>query len=133
MDRSRRNAILFQLPRQAICPVLRPGKHQHLVPIALLDQMRQDRPFARTRHLVNRLRHRLRRRILENTTAETVAQAIYQVPRSRKRAVLSHLIKEGDWHQVLVFTRTKHGANRLARQLEQDGITSAAIHGSQPT
>jgi ATP-dependent RNA helicase RhlE len=67
----------------------------------------------------------------ENTTAETVAQAVYEVPRSRKRAVLSHLIKEGDWHQVLVFTRTKHGANRLARQLEQDGISSAAIHGNK--
>ncbi len=66
-----------------------------------------------------------------NTAAETVAQAIYRVPRSRKRTALSHLIKEGDWHQVLVFTRTKHGANRLARQLTTDGINAAAIHGNK--
>ncbi|MCF6177294.1 MAG: DEAD/DEAH box helicase [Victivallaceae bacterium] len=66
-----------------------------------------------------------------NTAAENVAQSIYYVPKSRKRDLLSHLIKEGEWSQVLVFTRTKHGANRLAKQLCQDGIESTAIHGNK--
>ena len=48
-----------------------------------------------------------------------------------KRHLLAHLIQEGNWHQVLVFTRTKHGANRLAQQLEARGITTAAIHGNK--
>mgnify|MGYP003342627824 CR=1 FL=1 len=53
------------------------------------------------------------------------------VDRDRRRALLSHLIKQGDWQQVLVFTRTKHGANRLAEQLTQDGIEADAIHGNK--
>jgi len=56
---------------------------------------------------------------------------MHPVDRDRKRALLSHLIKTGGWEQVLVFTRTKHGANRLARQLELDGISSDAIHGNK--
>jgi ATP-dependent RNA helicase RhlE len=66
-----------------------------------------------------------------NTAAETVAQLAHPVARAHKRALLSHLIRSGDWAQVLVFTRTKHGANRLAEQLERDGITAAAIHGNK--
>jgi ATP-dependent RNA helicase RhlE len=66
-----------------------------------------------------------------NTAAETVEQFVYPVARERKRALLSHLIRSGGWRQVLVFTRTKHGANRLAQQLERDGITAAAIHGNK--
>ena len=66
-----------------------------------------------------------------NTSSESVKQAIYHVDKSRKRELLTHLIKEGDWQQVLVFTRTKHGANRLSGQLETDGISSAAIHGNK--
>ncbi len=66
-----------------------------------------------------------------NTPAEKVAQRIFPVDRDRKRELLSTLISEGDWRQVLVFTRTKHGANRLAKQLEQDGLTTAAIHGNK--
>lgn len=66
-----------------------------------------------------------------NTAAETVAQLVHPVAHSQKRGLLSHLIREGEWKQVLVFTRTKHGANRLARQLETDGISSAAIHGNK--
>jgi ATP-dependent RNA helicase RhlE len=66
-----------------------------------------------------------------NTAAETVAQLVHPVPRTQKRALLSQLIRAGGWSQVLVFTRTKHGANRLAQQLEQDGITAAAIHGNK--
>lgn len=66
-----------------------------------------------------------------NATAEKVTHVVHPVDRKRKRALLSHLIGEGDWKQVLVFTRTKHGANRLSQQLEKDGITAAAIHGNK--
>ncbi|MBL9151818.1 MAG: DEAD/DEAH box helicase [Verrucomicrobiales bacterium] len=66
-----------------------------------------------------------------NETAELVSQAVHPVSKGDKRALLSHLIRQGDWHQVLVFTRTKHGANRLAEQLERDGVTALAIHGNK--
>ncbi|EXJ14064.1 DEAD/DEAH box helicase [Imhoffiella purpurea] len=66
-----------------------------------------------------------------NTAAETVSQRVHPVAKEQKRALLSHLIHRGGWEQVLVFTRTKHGANRLAQQLITDGITAAAIHGNK--
>lgn len=66
-----------------------------------------------------------------NAAVDTVEQRAYFVGKEQKRALLSHLIHDGDWQQVLVFTRTKHGANRLAKQLEQDGIETAAIHGNK--
>jgi len=66
-----------------------------------------------------------------NTTAETVAQKVYPVDRDRKRELLTHLIRQHNWFQVLVFTRTKHGANRLAEQLTKDGISALAIHGNK--
>ena len=66
-----------------------------------------------------------------NTTVETVAQTVHPVDRNRKRELLSHLIGTNNWRQILVFTRTKHGANKLAEQLEQDGIRAAAIHGNK--
>jgi len=66
-----------------------------------------------------------------NTTAEKVEQTAYRVPKEHKRHLLAHLIKDGNWHQVLVFTRTKHGANRLAEQLARAGIPTAAIHGNK--
>ncbi|GHE19686.1 DEAD/DEAH box helicase [Halomonas urumqiensis] len=66
-----------------------------------------------------------------NTTAETVDQAIYRVDREKKRDLLAHLISRHGWHQVLVFTRTKHGANRLAEQLSKQDIPSMAIHGNK--
>jgi ATP-dependent RNA helicase RhlE len=66
-----------------------------------------------------------------NATVDTVEQRSYFVSKDQKRALLSHLILDGDWQQVLVFARTKHGANRLAKQLEQDGIETAAIHGNK--
>ncbi len=66
-----------------------------------------------------------------NTTAETVEQRVYRVDRERKRELLSFLIGSRNWRQVLVFTRTKHGANRLAQQLEKDGLSAAAIHGNK--
>lgn len=67
----------------------------------------------------------------ENTAVELVSQVIYPVDKHRKRELLSQKIGEEDWQQVLVFTRTKHGANKLAEQLGKDGITSAAIHGNK--
>jgi ATP-dependent RNA helicase RhlE len=67
----------------------------------------------------------------KNTTVERVTQIIYPVDKSRKRELLSHQIGEGNWQQVLVFTRTKHGANRLSEQLARDGIKSTAIHGNK--
>ena len=66
-----------------------------------------------------------------NTSSETVKQAIYHVDKTRKRELLTHLINEGKWQQVLVFTRTKHQANRLSGQLDADGITAVAIHGNK--
>ena len=66
-----------------------------------------------------------------NTAAELVSQIVYPVDKSRKRELLSQKIGEENWQQVLVFTRTKHGANRLAEQLGKDGINSAAIHGNK--
>jgi len=66
-----------------------------------------------------------------NTASELVEQTIYPVDKSRKRELLSKLIKDGDWQQILVFTRTKHGANKLSEQLNKDHISSAAIHGNK--
>ena len=66
-----------------------------------------------------------------NSTVEKVSQLVYHVDKARKRELLSHLIGKGNWRQVLVFSRTKHGANRLAEQLNTDGIKSAAIHGNK--
>jgi ATP-dependent RNA helicase RhlE len=67
----------------------------------------------------------------QNTTAEQVSQVVHPVDRNRKRELLSHMIGAGNWRQVLVFTRTKHLANRLSKQLEQDGLSTAAIHGNK--
>ncbi len=67
----------------------------------------------------------------QNTTAELVTQVIHPVDKNRKRELLSYLIGSNNWKQVLVFTRTKHGANRLSQQLVKDGITAAAIHGNK--
>ena len=66
-----------------------------------------------------------------NATADTVAQKVYPVDRERKRELLAKLITDHNWYQVLVFTRTKHGANRLAEQLDKQGISSMAIHGNK--
>ena len=66
-----------------------------------------------------------------NTTVESVEQWVYPVDKKSKPALLTHLIKENEWSQVLVFSRTKHGANRLTRHLEGHGIKAAAIHGNK--
>jgi len=66
-----------------------------------------------------------------NSTVEAISQQAFRVDQKQKREVLSFLIGSNNWQQVLVFTRTKHGANRLARQLETDGLPAAAIHGNK--
>jgi ATP-dependent RNA helicase RhlE len=66
-----------------------------------------------------------------NATAERIEQQAFRVPQEHKRHLLAHLIKSGAWQQVLVFTRTKHGANRLTQQLQGAGIAAAAIHGNK--
>ncbi len=66
-----------------------------------------------------------------NATAERISHIVHPVDRDRKREVLSYMIGAQNWQQVLVFTRTKHGADRLAGQLERDGLSTAAIHGNK--
>lgn len=66
-----------------------------------------------------------------NSATELVAQQVYWVNRTQKAALLHHLIEQEQWHQVLVFTRTKHGANKLAQKLDDQGIRAAAIHGNK--
>jgi ATP-dependent RNA helicase RhlE len=66
-----------------------------------------------------------------NAPADIVAQSAYMVAKERKRELLRDLVVDGNWQQVLVFTRMKHGANRLAEQLNKDGLAAAAIHGNK--
>ena len=66
-----------------------------------------------------------------NTTVDTVTQWVYPVDKDRKTELLIHLINEQQWYQALVFSRTKHGANRLAQKLERSGIQAMAIHGNK--
>ncbi|UKO96772.1 DEAD/DEAH box helicase [Nostoc sp. UHCC 0870] len=66
-----------------------------------------------------------------NVTADTVAQKVYKVDRDRKRHLLAHLIRQDNWYQVLVFTRTKYGADRLVKELSQERIQALAIHGNK--
>jgi ATP-dependent RNA helicase RhlE len=106
--------------------------------VKLLPQQRQNLMFSATysddiRQLAGRiLRNPVSIEVAaRNATAERVEQQVYRVSKDHKRHLLAHLIDAGNWHQVLVFTRTKHGANRLAQQLESSGIRSAAIHGNK--
>jgi ATP-dependent RNA helicase RhlE len=106
--------------------------------LALLPKKRQNLLFSATfsdeiRSLADSLLHdpleiEVARR---NAPAELVDQRVYLVRKEAKRHLLARLIKQHDWHQVLVFTRTKHGANRLAEQLCKGGITALAIHGNK--
>ena len=66
-----------------------------------------------------------------NSTSHKVEQTVHLVDRERKKELLLHLVNKNNWKQVLVFTRTKHGANKLSEALVKDGITSAAIHGNK--
>ena len=106
--------------------------------LKLLPQKRQNLLFSATfsneiKTLADKLLNKpeLIEVARRNTSSESVTQHIYPVDRDRKRELLSHLISDNDWRQVLVFTRTKHGANRLSEQLGKDGISSAAIHGNK--
>ncbi len=67
----------------------------------------------------------------QNSAAITVSHCIYPVERERKRDLLAYLIGSNNWRQVLVFVRTKHGAERLSKQLQKDGIRSASLHGNK--
>jgi len=67
----------------------------------------------------------------ENTAVEVIEQKVYRVAKTKKTGLIIKLISEGDWQQVLVFTRTKHGANRLTKKMVSSGITAAAIHGNK--
>ena len=67
----------------------------------------------------------------ENTTVKTISQKVYRVAKDKKTGLIIKLIKDGNWKQVLVFTRTKHGANKLCKKMDQSGIKAAAIHGNK--
>src|SRR5689334_18018292 len=112
--------------------------HQIKQVFKLLPPVRQNLMFSATysediRELAGRiLRNPVAVEVAaRNATADRVDQQVYRVSKDHKRHLLAHLIDDGNWHQVLVFTRTKHGANRLAEQLEHSGIRSAAIHGNK--
>jgi ATP-dependent RNA helicase RhlE len=106
--------------------------------LKMLPQQRQNLMFSATysddiRELASRfVKNPISVQVTtRNATADKVEQSAYRVPKEHKRHLLAHLIKEGNWHQVLVFTRTKHGANRLTQQLERAGINAMAIHGNK--
>lgn len=106
--------------------------------LSLLPARRQNLLFSATfsKEIKNLAQDFLYKPVLveatpENTTAEKVDQRVIRVNKSRKPALVIQLISEGNWHQVLVFTRTKHGANRLTEKLQKSGITAAAIHGNK--
>lgn len=106
--------------------------------INLLPERRQNLLFSATysddmRHFSESLlqRPKLIEVARRNTAAETVIQTAYPVDKARKRDLLAHLFHREDWQQVLVFTRTKAGANRLAEHLGREGIAATAIHGNK--
>ncbi len=106
--------------------------------LALLPKQRQNLLFSATfsddiRGLANGLLHNPScvEVAPRNTTAERVAQSVYLIGQKQKRELLAWLIKEKQWFQALVFTRTKHGANKLAEYLTRHGIGAAAIHGNK--
>src|SRR6187549_2917666 len=96
--------------------------------MALLPKKRQNLLFSATfSNEIKKLIEEARR----NTAAETVTQRAYKVAMDAKRPLLVHLVKSRNIWQVLCFVRTKHGASRLARQLEKDGLETSAIHGDK--
>lgn len=106
--------------------------------LALMPKKRQNLLFSATfskeiKKLAGEFLHQpvLVEAAPENSTAEKVAQKVYRVDKVRKRDLIIQMISEGDWQQVLVFTRTKHGANKLSQKMSKKGITSAAIHGNK--
>lgn len=106
--------------------------------LALLPSKRQNLLFSATfskeiKKLANEFLHHpaMVEATPENTTVEKIDQTVYRVDKTQKTDLLIKLISEGNWQQVLVFTRTKHGANRLSQKLERAKISSAAIHGNK--
>ncbi|WP_299005196.1 DEAD/DEAH box helicase [uncultured Tenacibaculum sp.] len=106
--------------------------------ISFLPQKRQNLLFSATfskeiKKLAQGILHNpvLVEAAPENTTAEKVNQKLYKVPKSKKTELVGQLISKGNWSQVLIFTRTKHGANRLTEKLIKRGISAAAIHGNK--
>ena len=106
--------------------------------LKLLPERRQNLLFSATfapeiRELTGKILHQpLEVEVSPaNATADTVEQWVYPVDKKRKGALLRELVIDNNWQQVLVFTRTKHGANRLAQQLEKAGLEAAAIHGNK--
>ena len=106
--------------------------------LALLPQKRQNILFSATfSSEIGKLTRSLLNRPVQievnprNSTANSVKQWLYEVDKSRKPALLSHLIRSNDWEQVLVFTRTRDGADRLVLKLTSNGISAAAIHGDK--
>jgi len=106
--------------------------------LALLPKKRQNLLFSATfsddiKRLADSLLNspKLIEVARRNEASELIEQLVHPVDKAKKRALLSHLIKKGNWKQVLVFMRTKHGANKLSEQLTKDGIKSAAIHGNK--
>ncbi len=106
--------------------------------IDCLPEQRQGLLFSATfsptiRKLAGEYLHKPRSIEVErrNSTGGAIKQRIFVVDKERKRALLSRLIRDGNWQQVLVFTRTRHGAERLTGQLQDDGIRASAIHGDK--
>ena len=106
--------------------------------LALLPARRQNLLFSATfskeiKTLANEFLHHpvLVEATPENTTVDKIDQIVYRVDKAKKTDLIIKLISEGDWQQVLVFTRTKHGANKLSEKMEKAGISSSAIHGNK--
>jgi ATP-dependent RNA helicase RhlE len=106
--------------------------------MALLPKQRQNLLFSATfSNEIKKLADELlnKPKLIEvarrNTAAETVSQSAYKLPQEAKRSLLVHLVKSRNVWQVLCFVRTKHGASRLARQLEKEGLATSAIHGDK--
>lgn len=106
--------------------------------LALLPKKRQNLLFSATFSSdIRKLTKKLLKNPVQieisprNTAAKSVKQWVYEVDKSKKSALLSHLVRNKGWEQVLVFTRTKNGADRLVQKLKRDGISTAAIHGDK--
>lgn len=106
--------------------------------LALLPKKRQNLLFSATfsdeiKQLADNLLNQpdLIEVARRNTSNALIEQSVHMVPQAHKREMVSYLIKQNDWKQVLIFTRTKHGANRLADKLVKDGIPAMAIHGNK--
>ncbi|WMI65987.1 DEAD/DEAH box helicase [Aestuariibaculum sp. YM273] len=106
--------------------------------ISIMPEKRQNLMFSATfSPEIKKLAHGILRHPVqveatpENTTVDAISQKVYRVAKGLKAGLLTKLISDGKWKQVLVFTRTKHGANKLSEKLKKAGITSAAIHGNK--